>query len=334
MTDPYYTDASVTLYHGDNAEILPALGVVADICVTDPPYGETSLSWDRWPKGWPALVAAALPPVTSLWCFGSMRMFLEQRDEFDGWRLSQDVVWRKDISGFNAGDRFNRIHEHALHFYRGSWGEVRHTPRRVAAQRRQVGDKIDRKPKRAGTHGLMGPSLQISDGMAYAPSVQVVSMGRGDRVHPTQKPVELLDLLIQYACPPSGTVLDPFAGSGSTLDAARCSGRKAIGIEASEAYCEVHRQAPRPRLVVRLSLLFALGAFGLLGGVVVAHRFDGDFGADVRRGQAVTVAGARRGVAVLAGCLRGRVDVGGDGRAVGVRGHEALLCVGGSPKGE
>jgi site-specific DNA-methyltransferase (adenine-specific) len=57
-------------------------------------------------------------------------------------------------------------------------------------------------------------------------------------VHPTEKPVELLDPLIRYACPPGGLVVDPFAGSGSTLDAARQSGRRAIGIEKHEPYAE------------------------------------------------------------------------------------------------
>jgi site-specific DNA-methyltransferase (adenine-specific) len=56
--------------------------------------------------------------------------------------------------------------------------------------------------------------------------------------HPTEKPLGILDPLIRYACPPGGLVLDPFAGSGSTLDAARQSGRRAIGIEGREDYCE------------------------------------------------------------------------------------------------
>jgi site-specific DNA-methyltransferase (adenine-specific) len=58
-------------------------------------------------------------------------------------------------------------------------------------------------------------------------------------LHPTEKPLGILAPLIAYSCPPGGAVLDPFAGSGSTLEAARASGRHAIGIEADERYCEV-----------------------------------------------------------------------------------------------
>jgi site-specific DNA-methyltransferase (adenine-specific) len=60
----------------------------------------------------------------------------------------------------------------------------------------------------------------------------------GRAIHPTQKPVGILTPLIEYACPPGGLVIDPFAGSGSTLEAARLTGRRAIGIEAHEPYIE------------------------------------------------------------------------------------------------
>ena len=53
---PYWQDDAVTLYHGDALALLPLLPK-ADAVVTDPPYGETSLDWDVWPTGWPAVAA-------------------------------------------------------------------------------------------------------------------------------------------------------------------------------------------------------------------------------------------------------------------------------------
>lgn len=59
------------------------------------------------------------------------------------------------------------------------------------------------------------------------------------RLHPTEKPVDLLAYFIAKHCPPGGTVLDPFAGSGSTLLAAQRLDRRAIGVEIDQRYCQV-----------------------------------------------------------------------------------------------
>jgi site-specific DNA-methyltransferase (adenine-specific) len=229
---PYYEDDTVQLYLGDMREVLPALGVQADCLIVDPPYAETSLAWDRWPDGWPALAATV---ASSMWCFGSMRMFLDRRDEFDGWKLSQDVIWEKANGTGFATDRFKRVHEIATHWYRGDWGSVHHDTPRVA----YTGpDKHARARTDRGQHlGKIGAQRYEDDGKRLMRSVLAAKSVRGG-LHPTEKPLGIVTPLLTYACPEGGLVVDPFAGSGSTLDAARQSGRRAIGIEAHEPYAE------------------------------------------------------------------------------------------------
>ncbi len=234
----YYSDDLVTLHHGRCEEILPTLGVCADVCVTDPPYGETSLLWDRWPRGWPALVAAALPAATSMWCFGSMRMFLEQRDEFKDWRLSHEVIWKKPRGGMAHRDRFVREHEYALHWYRGAWGDVHHQQQRTERLGVDKGS-VHRGETGPAWNGSRRANSWTDDGTRGMSALLTAPNMRMRGIHPTEKPTAILEPLIRYACPMGGTVLDPFAGSGSTLEAARSTGRHSIGVEASEAYCEV-----------------------------------------------------------------------------------------------
>lgn len=231
----YYADDTVTLWHGDMREILPGLGLQADLTVVDPPYGETSLAWDRWPDGWPAAVAAA--GLQSMWCFGSMRTFLEHGAEFADWRFSQDIVWEKHNGSGFATDRFKRVHEHATHWYRGPWANIRHdTPTTADA----VAKQVRRKQRPAHTGDIQRGSYTSTDGgPRLMRSVMPVRSTHGRALHPTEKPIELLDPLIRYGCPPDGLLLDPFAGSGSTAVAARLSGRRAVLIEADERYCEV-----------------------------------------------------------------------------------------------
>jgi site-specific DNA-methyltransferase (adenine-specific) len=205
--------------------------------VADQPYGETSLEWDRWPDGWPTAISDV---AKSMWCFGSMRMFLDRRDEFVFWRLSQDVIWDKGRGGSPVADRFKRVHEHALHWYRGLWGEVHHAPVKEPYFGPPSGFVAAPVPN-PKQHGRYRNPAQpyVDDGSRLVRSVLRVPGSFIGAAHSTQKPVGILDPLIRYACPPGGTVLDPFGGSGSTAEAARLTGRKAILIEASEKYCEL-----------------------------------------------------------------------------------------------
>lgn len=231
MTEPYYADDNVTLYCGRMEDVLPGLGVRPDLVVADPPYGETSLAWDRWPVGWPALVAEY---ASSMWCFGSMRMFLDRRDEFSAWRLSQDVVWEKHNGTGFAADRFKRVHEVATHWYRGDWSLIHHDCPRVP----YVGASKSARRNPPPPHtGAIGAYTYEDDGTRLTRSVLRAPSVRGG-IHQTEKPIGLLEPLISYGCPPGGLVLDPFAGSCSTLVAARNLGRRAIGIEAREEQCE------------------------------------------------------------------------------------------------
>jgi DNA modification methylase len=241
MPEPYYSDASVTLYLGDSRDLLA--GLVGDAVITDPPYGETSLAWDRWPDGWPSWINAA---VRSMWCFGSMRMFLDRRDEFTGWRLSQDVVWEKGAGSGFASDRFRRVHEHALHWYRGQWKDLRHSTPKIRSDVPNQGSKHIGLGAFAQT-GEVAQHIWTDDGTRLTRSVIRTKSMRGRAIHPTEKPSAILAPLIEYAVPEGGVVIDPFAGSGSTLLTARQLDRRAIGIEANEAYCE----AAAKRLAVR-----------------------------------------------------------------------------------
>lgn len=236
MPVPYWSDDTVTLYLGDCREVLPALDLTADLICVDPPYAETSLAWDRWPDGWPTLAATA---ARSMWCFGSMRMFLDRGTEFTGagWKLSQDYIWEKHNGSGFAKDRFRRVHETATHWYTGPWDALHHQPPRVPAQFDGKDRSVSASAARVPHTGTIGAHRYEDDGLRLARSVRrSPSVRRG--VHPTEKPVPVLLDLIEYACPPGGLVLDLFAGSGFTLDAGRQSGRRSVGIEADERYCE------------------------------------------------------------------------------------------------
>lgn len=230
---PYYEDEWVTLYHGDCRELLPSLGRF-DAAIVDPPYGDTSLAWDRWVPGWPRRVAQH---TNQMWCFGSLRMFLTHVDEFASWTYGQEIVWEKhNGSGFHA-DRFKRVHEFAVHWYWGHWSELHTEPQFTMDA---IARAVRRKERPAHTGVIADSTYESEDGgPRLMRSVLRVRSMHGRALHPTEKPSGILEPLISYSVIGGGRVLDPFAGSGSTLAAAKGLGRRAVGIEADERYCEI-----------------------------------------------------------------------------------------------
>lgn len=232
MTAPYYQDDSVQLFLGDFRDHLDV--GVADAVITDPPYGETSLEWDRWPKGWPGLLAGV---SDALWCFGSFRMFMDNLTDFERWKFSHEIVWEKQNGSGFATDKFRRVHELATFWYQGPWGELRHEVPRVPAA--HEANKSTRRSRFQAPHANgIGPNAYVDDGLRMTPTVLRLANEQSRAVHPTQKPVGIIAPLIEYSVPVGGLVFDPFAGSGTTLLAAKLSGRRAVGVEINEKYAE------------------------------------------------------------------------------------------------
>lgn len=238
MIEPYATGPGWSIYHGDCRVVMPSMMLThVGLVIADPPYGETSLRWDRWPMGWVEAVAEATRTDVPMWCFGSMRMFLDQGREFDAWTFGQDLVWEKhNGSGFIA-DRFKRVHEHVVQWYRGSWAEVWKSP---VTTPDAVARQVRRKQRPAHMeHVGAGAYVSHDGGPRLMRSVLHVRSCHGHALVPTQKPLGVIEPLLVYNLAPGGTVLDPTMGSGSTLRIAVDRGYSAIGIEADEATCEI-----------------------------------------------------------------------------------------------
>lgn len=227
----------ITLLHGDMRTVETGSGGY-DMVLADPPYGETSIEWDRWPSGWVGVAKSLLAPSGSLWCFGSARMFLSQHGEFGGLRFVQDVVWEKHNGSGCHADRFRRVHELAYHWVRASsdWGSVFKAPQFTNDAVRKTVRRKERPPHWGVIEGSTYRS--VDGGPRMMRSVLKVRSCHGRARHPTEKPLGVLTPLISYSCPPGGSVFVPFAGCGSELEAAKQLGRRAVGVEINEAYCE------------------------------------------------------------------------------------------------
>jgi site-specific DNA-methyltransferase (adenine-specific) len=207
-----------------------------DCCIADPPYGDTSLAWDKRAVGWVSAVGRALKPNGSLWVFGSFRYLSGMVAEIEaaGFKYSQDIVWAKQNGTGFHNDRFRRVHEHAVMFYRGPWKNVYKDPQTTPdATAKTVRRKT--RPTHTG-HIEMGHYISEDGGPRLMRSVLEVANTHGYAVHPTQKPEGIIEPLVLYSTPPDGTVLDPFFGAGTTGVVCQKTGRSCVGIELDPDY--------------------------------------------------------------------------------------------------
>ena len=203
----YYQDNFITLYHGDCLEQTAWLD--ADVLVTDPPYG---IKWAGINSG----------------------VNKKYTKHIEGIANDNNADARDDVLTLWGN-------KPALVF--GSWK----IPRPEQTQHRLIWHKAGMAP------GALNAPFMTQDEEIYVlgkgfrssspPQRSVITTNEhratevGRIGHPTPKPITLMETLIDRC--PEGLIADPFAGSGSTLLAARNLGRKAVGIELEEKYCEM-----------------------------------------------------------------------------------------------
>ncbi|MGK2898581.1 MAG: DNA-methyltransferase [Burkholderiaceae bacterium] len=220
---PYYEAHGITVYLGDSIEVLPTLDAV-DAIVTDPPYNVSEEGadirhlngdvaqrrdfggWDRdgWePSALLALSARLVRPGGALLAFCSDRLLSAYREAAD-FSPRGTIVWEK----LNPPP----------------------TPRPSYVSATEWCVWLQRDGGKATWNGS-----------GFTPNIlRHPICGGGERsAHPTQKPLSLLLELVQRHTNPDDLILDPFAGSGTTLVAAKQLGRRAIGIELEERWAEV-----------------------------------------------------------------------------------------------
>lgn len=212
MIVPYYADDFVTIYWGDCREWMPE----ADVIVTDPPYGigydveGGTRNWTRKKRG---------TGFTAI--------------EGDGQPFDPAPILALDLpTVLFGGNHFaSRLPDSP------SW--------LVWYKRRSDMAEMDQADCELAWTNLGGPARvfqQVWVGGGSLARENGIPPGRDKPVgiHPTQKPLSLMRWVLGRV--PLGTILDPYMGSGSTLVAAKSLGRRAIGIEVEERYCEIAAQ--------------------------------------------------------------------------------------------
>ena len=211
-----------------------------DMVLADPPYGTTACKWDSviplepmWeqlkriikPNG--AIVMTAAQPFTSILVSSNIEM------------LKEHLVWEKTTATghLNAKRKFMRAHEDLLVFCSR---QPTYNPQMTHGHKRKTAKNVDRSLKQSDVYGCQSGLTSYDSTSRYPRSVIKTSTDKQkSKLHPTQKPVALMEYLIKTYTNDGEAVLDFTMGSGTTGVAAGNLGRKFIGIEMDDHYFEV-----------------------------------------------------------------------------------------------
>ncbi len=215
---PYYDEDGITIYHGDCLEIAPALDYAA--VVSDPPYGMNADTDSRRFSGGKYGTTSGAAGIRNGRNPGKNHARVVGDDEpFD------PTPWidREWVVLFGANHFAARL-------------PVGTTLVWIKRSDDLFGSFLSDAEVawRKGGHGVYCYRKQ------FPPPSRMKEVGASSCPHPTQKPEGLMRWCIQRSgAPDDAVILDPYMGSGTTLVAARLEGRKAIGIEIEERYCEI-----------------------------------------------------------------------------------------------
>ena len=235
----------VDLRLGDCLELMKDIpdGSV-DLVLTDPPYGTTACKWDSvipFEPMWEQLNRVIKPNgAICLFCSEPFSSALRMSNIKN---FKYDWIWDKQRgSNFqNARKQPMKQHENICVFYKKQptynpqyWYS---TPYETKERKR----KNEIEGLRGGSAANICAATVSEDGKRYP--LSIIKMSRdGNRIHPTQKPIALLEYLIRTYTNEGETVLDFTAGSGSTGVACVNTNRRFIGIELDEGYFNIARK--------------------------------------------------------------------------------------------
>lgn len=227
MPEPYYRDDLVTLYHGDCLDVLAGIEGPVDAVVTDPPYASgTRHEASKSASG--AMQRAGrfhdrpieldqMTTVGFVWLMRAVGQWA-RAELVDGGSLLSFIDWRQWPQLVGALETCNLRIQGMVVWDKGHFG---------------LGNGF-RSQHELICHASKGVPAIHDKGVG-----NVLQAKRQEPVdHPSPKPVDLMQRLIAAVTPERGLLVDPFAGSGTTLYAAKSLGRRAIGVEIEERYCE------------------------------------------------------------------------------------------------